>query len=35
MAYGASEEEAMRNVKSIALQVLADMKDTGLRPEDL
>jgi len=24
MAYGASEEEAMRKVKSIALQVLAD-----------
>jgi predicted RNase H-like HicB family nuclease len=47
MAYGSSEEEAVRKVKSIALQVLADGeevgpaalskigKDTGLRPEDL
>ena len=25
MAYGASEDEAVRKVKSIALQVLADM----------
>jgi len=29
MAYGASEEEAMRKVKSIALQVLADMIASG------
>ena len=29
MAYGASEEEAVRKVKSIALQVLADMIDSG------
>lgn len=29
MAYGASEEEAMRKVKSIALQVLADMIESG------
>lgn len=29
MAYGASEEEAVRQVKSIALQVLADMVESG------
>jgi predicted RNase H-like HicB family nuclease len=29
MAYGSSEEEAMRKVKSIALQVLADMIQNG------
>jgi predicted RNase H-like HicB family nuclease len=29
MAYGATEEEAVRKVKSIALQVLADMIETG------
>jgi predicted RNase H-like HicB family nuclease len=29
MAYGATEEEAVRKVKSIALQVLADMIDSG------
>ena len=29
MAYGASEEEAVRTVKSIALQVLADMIESG------
>jgi predicted RNase H-like HicB family nuclease len=29
MAYGASEEKAMRRVKSIALQVLADMIESG------
>ena len=29
MAYGASEEEAVRKVKSIALQVLADMIESG------
>jgi len=29
IAYGASEEEAMRKVKSIALQVLADMIESG------
>jgi predicted RNase H-like HicB family nuclease len=29
MAYGASEEEATRKVKSIALQVLADMIESG------
>ena len=29
MAYGASDEEAMRKVKSIALQVLADMIESG------
>ena len=29
MAYGATEEEAMRKVKSIALQVLADMIESG------
>jgi len=29
MAYGASETEAVRKVKSIALQVLADMIDSG------
>ena len=28
-AYGASEEEAVRKVKSIALQVLADMIESG------
>ena len=28
-AYGASEEEALRKVKSIALQVLADMIESG------
>jgi predicted RNase H-like HicB family nuclease len=31
MAYGASEEEAVRRVKSIALQVLADMIERGKR----
>jgi predicted RNase H-like HicB family nuclease len=29
MAYGASEAEAVRKVKSIALQVLADMIEIG------
>ena len=29
MAYGATDEEAMRKVKSIALQVLADMIESG------
>jgi predicted RNase H-like HicB family nuclease len=29
MAYGASEEEAVRRVKSVALQVLADTIDSG------
>jgi predicted RNase H-like HicB family nuclease len=29
MAYGDTEEEAMRKVKSIALQVLADMVESG------
>jgi predicted RNase H-like HicB family nuclease len=29
MAYGATEEEAVRKVKSIALQVLADMIECG------
>jgi predicted RNase H-like HicB family nuclease len=29
MAYGTTEEEAVRKVKSIALQVLADMIDSG------
>jgi predicted RNase H-like HicB family nuclease len=32
MAYGATEDEAIRKVKSIALQVLADMIESG---EDL
>ncbi len=29
MAYGAHEEEAVRKVKAIALQVLADMIESG------
>ena len=29
MAYGANESEAVRKVKSIALQVLADMVESG------
>jgi predicted RNase H-like HicB family nuclease len=29
MAYGGTEEEAVRKVKSIALQVLADMIESG------
>ncbi len=29
MAYGANETEAVRKVKSIALQVLADMVESG------
>jgi predicted RNase H-like HicB family nuclease len=29
MAYGSSDEEAVRRVKSIALQVLADMIESG------
>jgi hypothetical protein len=29
MAYGVSEEEPVRKVKSIALQVLADMIESG------
>jgi predicted RNase H-like HicB family nuclease len=29
MAYGAAEEEAVRKVKSIALQVLADRIENG------
>jgi predicted RNase H-like HicB family nuclease len=29
MAYGASEDEAIRKVKSIALQVVADMVEGG------
>jgi len=32
MAYGDTEESALRKVKSIALQVLADMVESG---EDL
>ena len=36
MAYGAAEEEAVRKVKSIALQVLADMIESGEEvPESL
>ena len=36
MAYGASEDEAVRKVKSIALQVLADMVESGEQvPEPL
>jgi predicted RNase H-like HicB family nuclease len=29
MAYGGSEDEAVRKVKSIALQILADMIESG------
>lgn len=29
MAYGATEDEAIRKVKAIALQVLADMIESG------
>jgi predicted RNase H-like HicB family nuclease len=29
MAYGASQDEAIRKVKAIALQVLADMIESG------
>ena len=29
MAYGAAEDEAVRKVKAIALQVLADMIENG------
>ncbi|MDX2154827.1 MAG: type II toxin-antitoxin system HicB family antitoxin [Bryobacteraceae bacterium] len=29
MAYGSTEDEAVRRVKSIALQVLADMIESG------
>jgi len=29
MAYGSTRDEAIRNVKSIALQVLADMIESG------
>lgn len=29
MAYGSTEDEAVRKVKSIALQVLADMVESG------
>jgi predicted RNase H-like HicB family nuclease len=29
MAYGASEDDAVRKVKSIALQVLAEMIESG------
>jgi predicted RNase H-like HicB family nuclease len=29
MAYGSTEDEAIRKVKSIALQVLADMIENG------
>jgi predicted RNase H-like HicB family nuclease len=29
MAYGANDDEAIRKVKSIALQVLADMVESG------
>jgi predicted RNase H-like HicB family nuclease len=36
MAYGIDEEEAVRKVKSIALQVLADMIESGEEvPESL
>jgi predicted RNase H-like HicB family nuclease len=36
MAYGANEAEAIRKVKAIALQVLADMIDSGEEvPESL
>ena len=34
MAYGASEDEALRKVKSIALQVLADMVEGGEQVPD-
>ena len=34
MAYGASEDEAIRKVKSIALQVLADMVEAGEQVPD-
>ncbi|MCC6390690.1 MAG: type II toxin-antitoxin system HicB family antitoxin [Bryobacterales bacterium] len=34
MAYGASEDEAIRKVKSIALQVLADMVECGEQVPD-
>jgi predicted RNase H-like HicB family nuclease len=29
MAYGSSQEEATRKAKSVALQILADMIDSG------
>jgi predicted RNase H-like HicB family nuclease len=29
MAYGATEEEAIRKVKAVALQILADMIENG------
>lgn len=36
MAYGADDQEAIRKVKAIALQVLADMIDSGEEvPESL
>jgi predicted RNase H-like HicB family nuclease len=36
MAYGATENEAVRKVKSIALQVMADMIESGEEvPESL
>jgi predicted RNase H-like HicB family nuclease len=36
MAYGTDDEEAIRKVKAIALQVLADMIDSGEEvPESL
>ena len=36
MAYGATEEEAIRKTKSIALQILADMIENGEEvPESL
>jgi predicted RNase H-like HicB family nuclease len=36
MAYGTTDEEAVRRVKSIALQVLADMIESGEQvPEPL
>lgn len=36
MAYGTEDEEAIRKVKAIALQVLADMIDSGEEvPESL
>jgi predicted RNase H-like HicB family nuclease len=36
MAYGATEEEAVRKAKSIALQILADMIENGEEvPESL
>jgi predicted RNase H-like HicB family nuclease len=35
MAYGDTEESALRKVKAIALQVLADMIESGEEPPQL